>query len=174
VGVAGVFWLNLPASSAPASLEPAPAVLAPEPFEPPPAPQPIPPEGAFKYLETPPPEGNEPAGFLLEGRRVLAAELRGPARPPALHPDQWQRLPAVPGPPPTGLRVAVAPPQAPPPLDFLIETSAGREAWIKGVGYRPGATLEGGYRLNRITATGVVLGGPSGEVERPLRAGGKP
>jgi len=174
-GVAGVLWLNLAAGSDPATPAPvAGAAPEPEQAEARPAPGEAPPASDFKYLETPPPEGNEPAPFLQEGRRVLGADLRGPARPPALHPDQWSKLPAVPAPEPTGPRVAAAAPQPPPAVDFLIESGARREAWIKGVGYAAGATLEGGYRLKRITATGVVLAGPGGEVERPLRAGGRP
>jgi hypothetical protein len=122
----------------------------------------------FRFLETP---GPAEAGLLLQrGHGFLGAALRD-SRRPALHPGLWGRLPGIPvAPEPRVPGVARAAAQPPPPLDFLIETGAGREAWIKGVGYRPGATLQGGYRLKEITDTGVVLGGPAGEVVRPLRS----
>jgi hypothetical protein len=170
-GVAGVLWMNLPVRTAAAAEHAAPAAAPEAPPQDDAQPQPPPValslEQDFKFLETP--EPSDPVGLLAAGRQVLGAALREPRRA-ELHPDQWGRLPGIPPPsraPGPGPRAALQPP---PPVDFLIETSAGPEAWIKGVGYRPGATLEGGYKLKRITGTGVVLAGPRGEEDRPLRS----
>ena len=127
-------------------------------------------EGGPKALEPPPPEANETASLLLEGRRALGSGLREPA-PAALHPDQWRGLyrpgalqAAVPGPAPR------TPFQAP-VLDFLIETPTRREAWINGTGYRTGEVLGDGHTLKRIKAASVVLAAPGGEVEVALGSG---
>jgi hypothetical protein len=65
-------------------------------------------------------------------------------------------------------------PQPLPPLNFIFTSSSGREAWMGGVGYRPGAVVREGYVLSRVNRTGVVLSGPSGPVEIPLKAGSVP
>lgn len=172
VAAAGVVWLNFPAQSVEASTDasekiPVLTTEAPAPAAPQPAPAL---DQDFKYLETPPPGANDPAPLMEEGRWILDDGRRSPARPPELHPRLWSRLPGLPAPPrsPGPARAPAA--KLPGALEFVIETGSGREVWIDGVGYRAGATLAGGYRIKRITGTGVVLTGPSGDVERPLRA----
>jgi hypothetical protein len=165
VALAGVVWMNLPDRSAPAR---------PEPREPAAPAGQEPPETAaggfgadLRALAAPPPSANRPDALLQAGRQPLGPGLRRPPLPPRLHPGQWPELdepaPAAPAAP-----VAAGPL---PTVEFTIATGTRREAWVKGRGYSPGAVLEGGYTLRRITDTGgVVLSGPRGEVELPLPA----
>ncbi|MDR3672640.1 MAG: hypothetical protein P4L36_17470, partial [Holophaga sp.] len=76
--------------------------------------------------------------------------------------------PAPPVPAATPAPAAAGPP---PTVEFTIATGTRREAWVKGRGYAPGAVLEGGYTLKRITDTGVVLSGPRGDLDLPLGTG---
>ena len=41
---------------------------------------------------------------------------------------------------------------------------------MKGRAYRPGDTLEGGYVLKAVAATGIIAAGPGGDLKVPLRA----
>jgi len=182
VGVAGVVWMNLPNRSAPAPGTPASAP-APEPrasamaVEPPERPdrpgEAVDSDPVIQALEAPPAAAYDPAPLILAGRKALSPDLRSPARPPHLHPEQWQGLSALANPKPAipdGQPAA----QPLPPLDFLISSRGVREAWMGGAGYRPGSVVRDGYTLKRITATGVVLSGPSGDLEVPLKASAMP
>jgi hypothetical protein len=123
----------------------------------------------LKALEAPAPGANDPAPLLAAGHQAVPVELRSPPRSPELHPWKWAALHD----PPVRRPAPAAPPAAlvlPPPPEFLFENAEGRAAWLKGQGYRPGAVLEGGYTLKRISATGMVVAGPDGEVELPLNS----
>jgi hypothetical protein len=61
-----------------------------------------------------------------------------------------------------------------PPLNFIISSGTTREAWMGGVGYRPGSVVREGYVLTRITTSGVVLSGPSGPLPIPLKSSAAP
>lgn len=144
------------------------------PWRPPerPAPEPartdpprIPPvESDLTALATLPAWANDTAPLLLAGRHALTEELRNPPPPPVPRP--------LPRPAPTlpKARAMAAGAVPPPPLDFILETAAGREAWVKGRGYRPGEVLEGGYILRHINPASMVVSGPLGDAERPLKA----
>jgi hypothetical protein len=176
VAVAGVVWSNLPLRPAPEPEPPVPsadgAVLAGGAA---PAAAAAPPgagangsagEAGLKALEATPPEANATGPLLLAGRRALAGALRQEFA--VLHPEQWRNLYQPPLP-----RTAQPPKPAagpPPPLDFIIQTDTRREAWMNGHGFQQGAALGDGYVLKRITADGVVLAGPAGDVAVPLRA----
>jgi hypothetical protein len=125
-------------------------------------------EGRLKSLETP--TGLDPAPLLQAGRQPLGKEPREGVPAPTLHPEQWKSLPdlSVAAPPasPAGTPALPSPPPVP---EFFIETSAGKEVWFQGQGFRPGATLPGGYALKRITPSGILLAGPSGSVFSPLK-----
>lgn len=181
-GVAGVIWMNLPARSAPPAetLPPAP-IAAPLDDAPQPALRaPDRPRVAgletspeLQALEAPPAATYDPAPLLLAGRQALAPALLSPSPPPRLHPGQWRALCALPG-PKSGLPAPEAAASPLPPLDFIISSGTGKEAWMGGVGYRPGSRVRGGYVLTRITATGVVLSGPSGPLQIPLKSNAAP
>ena len=169
VALAGVAWMNRP-GAAPAARGPmeAPGADLALPDE---TSRPAPPEGKpdLSALEALPGTIVDPAPLLLEGRRTLTAELRNPVPPPSLHPDQWARLYQA----PLEIPMAQARPQAtapPPTLDFVSETATKREAWMNGRGFRQGDDLGGGYLLKRFTGNGVVLAGPGGELELPLKS----
>jgi hypothetical protein len=173
-GVAGVVWMNLPDRSAqtplPAPLpgvENAPAAPVLEERYPAGAGRGTDPQ--LKALDAPPPAVYEPAPLLLAGRQALAAELRSPARPPLLHPDQWRALCALPEP-----VSATSDAQPLPPLNFIISSRAGNEAWMGGIGYRRGAVVRDGFVLSSINADGVLLSGPSGMVAIPLKSSAPP
>ncbi len=184
-GVGGVIWMNLPERTAPptGAAAPAPSTM-PTPRAPetgsaatvretrPLSVAPTEPDPAIKALEAPP-AAYDPAPLLLAGRLALTPAQRGPALPPRLHPERWASLCPLPG--ATSVSPAVRPtPQPLPPLNFIFTSSSGREAWMGGVGYRPGAVVREGYVLSRVNRTGVVLSGPSGPVEIPLKAGSVP
>jgi hypothetical protein len=183
VGVAGVIWMNLSDRPAPPAGAPASAPLAaPRETDTDPAPvravrplgvAPAEPDPELKALEAPPAAVYDPAPLILAGRKALTPDQRGPARPPRLHSGQWAALCPLPGVQP-GSPAAQVKPQALPPLDFIFASGSGREAWMGGVGYRPGAVVRDGYVLSRITRTGVVLSGPSGPVAIPLKASAAP
>jgi hypothetical protein len=173
VAVAGVVWSNLPDPPAPAREPQAPAAAEgapaddtePEAFAAKPA-SGAGAEAELKALEAPPAEANETAPLLLEGRRALSGALR--QQQAVLHPEQWRDLYQPPLP-----RNAQSPKVAagpPPPLDFIIQTDTRREAWMNGHGFQQGAALGDGYVVKRITADGIVLAGPAGDVAVPLRA----
>jgi hypothetical protein len=166
LGVLGVLWLNLPGHTAEAPMVAPPMAEGRTQVDA--APRPVVALSLaqdFKFLETP--EPSNPVGLLLDGRQTLEPEQREAPRA-ALHPDQWGRLPGIPAPPrPMVPGPPRAEPQPPPPVDFLIETSAGQEAWIKGVGYRPGATLEGGYTPNGSPAPASSWAAPGARWNGP-------
>lgn len=120
-------------------------------------------------LRTPSPALNDIAGLLQAGRNCLGVELLAPPSPPSLHPERWSLLPDV------SRRFTDAGPPGPAPApDFLIDTGDGAMAWIDGQGYRPGETVGNGYWLRQVTPGGIVLAGPQGEVERPLKSALEP
>jgi hypothetical protein len=173
VAVAGVVWSNLPDQPAPALERQLPeageAVLAdpaePEAFAAKPAPGAAV-EAELKALEAPPPAANATGPLLQAGRRALGGALRQDQA--VLHPAQWQDLYQ----PPLPRTRQPAPPAAgpPPPLDFIIQTDTRKEAWMNGHGFQQGAAVGDGYVLKRISADGVVLAGPSGDVAVSLRS----
>ena len=180
LGVAGVIWMNLPNRSAPASENPPPAPMtSPLDNEPAPASSPsalgrpgvaaLEPGPELKALEAPPAATYDPAPLILAGRQALSPAFRSPTGPPQLHPEQWRGLSALPS-------LKAANPAQPvigrplPPLNFIISTGTTKEAWMGGVGYRPGSVVREGYVLTRITASGVVLSGPSGPLQIPLKS----
>jgi hypothetical protein len=181
LGVAGVIWMNLPNRSAPAaenpSLPPMPAPLdnGPDPASAPGAPArpgvaALEASPELKALEAPPAAAYDPAPLVLAGRQALTTALRSPTGPPLLHPGQWPALSALPS--PKSAQEVVAKPL--PPLNFIISSGTTQEAWMGGVGYRPGSVVRDGYVLTRITATGVVLSGPSGPLQIPLKSSAAP
>ena len=177
VGVilAGVVWLNLPARSVLATLPPSSAHQVPVLVEGPPgvpAADPGRPDRAgLRALASPPPRDNDVLPLLQAGRQALAPELLRDPAAPVLHRDLWPGLfrPVLPRPSGPG-----APPVPPPVLDFLFENGLRQEAWVDGKAYRQGERLPGGFLLKRITATGVVLAGPLGDVVLALAAPPRP
>ena len=169
---AGVLWMNLSGTEAPAK-DRAPSVEAPESAagtDPPPPPT----QAGGHDLAAPPPQANDTAPFLLAGHLALSAALRGSPEPPGLHPDQWKNLPNPPPAPPPQVGISLPALKTPPPLEFIIETGSGRQAWLGGRGYRQGDTLEGGFVLKRVTPGGIVLSSPAGMEERTLDGGSRP
>jgi hypothetical protein len=184
LGVAGVIWMNLPNRSAPASENPPPAPM-PAPLDnetgtrssPSAPPRPgvaaLEPSPELKALEAPPAGTYDPAPLILAGRQALTPALRSPTAPPLLHPDQWRALSALPS-PKSGNPAQAVVARPIPPLNFIISSGTTKEAWMGGVGYRPGSVVRDGYVLTRITASGVVLSGPSGPLQIPLKSSAAP
>jgi hypothetical protein len=129
------------------------------------------PDPELGALKAPPRPAFDPAPLILAGRQALTPALLGPAQPPRLHPDQWGALCALPKP---AAPAAEAKAEALPPLNFILSSGTSQEAWMGGVGYRRGAVVRDGFILTRITATGIVLSGPSGPVPIPLKADSAP
>ena len=147
---AGLLWLCLPQDaprpSAPAQVGPAT-----------PAPEATGPDEDLKVLATLPAQFQDPAPLQLAGHWALDAPAPLPRPAPRAEPGPASR-PA---------------PDPPPPLDFVIATGAGREAWIGGRGYRAGEVLTGGYLLKHVGADSMVVAGPGGELLHPLKAAAK-
>ena len=103
----------------------------------------------------------------------MTPALRGPTGPPLLHPEQWRALSALPS-PKSGNPAQAVVARPLPPLNFIISSGTTKEAWMGGVGYRPGSVVREGYVLTRITTSGVVLSGPSGPLQIPLKSHAAP
>jgi len=168
VALAGVVWMNLPARSEGSGPAPASAA-APAAEAPPGAAQsgPVP-----VTAEDPAHLDNDVLPLLLAGRQPLTPQQRAGTAAPVLHPERWAGLGGAPAPVPGPVSAPRPGPLQPPgELEFLLLSGPRREAWVGGRAYRVGDTLEGGYRLQRINETGVVLSGPSGELRLPIGSG---
>lgn len=169
VTLAGVAWMSLMGRPAPVP----PSVPAMPPAAPPEDPKAAE-DPALEYgadlvaLQAPPPAANDPRPLLQAGRMPLAEADRAPANPAVLHPEHWKAFydPPPPKPPPRQVQAAGPLPRP----DFILESEGRREAWIGGRLQEAGADLGGGYTLKEVARAAIVVSGPAGDVDVPLRA----